>query len=339
MTDKLRWGLLSTAKINRALISPIQAATRSELHGIASRDLAKAKSYAAENNIPNAYGSYEDMLADPQIDAVYISLPNNLHCEWTVKAAAAGKHVLCEKPIAVSLDELDQMEAAARANNVTVFEAFMYLHHPQTQTALQMVRDGKLGDDLHVTTWFQFYLPAENSQNIRLRPELTGGCLWDVGVYPNSMSLTMMDQGEPETIWAQQVIGETGVDVGMRTQMRWASGNIAQTSASFRTPFREGTHVVGNRGALQIIEPWKPGVKGTDSVMHFSTVDGKQETITTPAIDPYLCEVQAMEACVLDGAAPVVTFDHSRAFLRTVVASYQSAASGAPVRVADIATG
>lgn len=338
MADKINWGLLSTAGINRALIPPIRASERSELLGVASRDLAKAKSYAAEREIPKAYGSYEEMLADPDIDAVYISLPNSMHCEWTVKAAEAGKHVLCEKPIAVSLAELDQMEAAGRANNVTIFEAFMYLHHPQTQTALQMVRDGKLGEDLHVTTWFQFYLPPENSQNIRLLPELTGGCLWDVGVYPNSMSITMVDQGVPESVWAQQVVGETGVDVGMRAQMMWPSSAIAQTSASFRTPYREGTHIVGNRGSLQILESWKPGIEGQDSVMIFTDLNRQQEEIVTPAVDPYLCEVQAMEACVIDGAAPVVTFEHSRNFLRNVLTLYRSAASGKVERVAETAS-
>lgn len=339
MTDIIRWGLLSTAGINRALIPPIRASERSELLGVASRDLEKGKAYAAEREIPKVYGSYEEMLADPEIDAVYISLPNSLHCEWTVKAAEAGKHVLCEKPIAVTLDELDQMEAAGKANHVTIFEAFMYLHHPQTQTALQIVRDGKLGEDLHVTTWFQFYLAPENSRNIRLLPELTGGCLWDVGVYPHSMAVTMIDQGAPESVWAHQITGETGVDVGMRAQMMWPSGAIAQTSSSFRTPFREGTHIVGNRGSLQLIEPWKPGTKGNDSVMIFTGLDGKQEEIITPQIDPYLCEVQAMEACILDGAEPVVTLEHSRNFLRTVLATYRSAATGKIERLDDTATG
>jgi predicted dehydrogenase len=196
-----------------------------------------------------------------------------------------------------------------------------------------MVRDGLLGDDLHVTTWFQFYLPPENSQNIRLLPDLTGGCLWDVGVYPNSMAITMIDQGVPAQVWARQVTGETGVDVGMTAQMLWPSGAVAQTSASFRTPFREGTHIVGNRGTLQLIEPWKPGVSGKDSLMVFTDVNRKEETIVTPAVDPYLCEVQAMEACILDGAAPVVTLEHSRNFLRTVLATYRSGASGKPEAV------
>ena len=133
MTDKIRWGILSTANINDALIDPIRWAGRSELVTVASRNQAKAEAYAQEKGIPKAYGSYEALLADPDIDAVYISLPNTLHCEWTVKAAAAGKHVLCEKPITPTLAELDEVEAAAKANNVTVFEAFMYLHHPQTQ--------------------------------------------------------------------------------------------------------------------------------------------------------------------------------------------------------------
>src|SRR5688500_6105603 len=144
MPNTIRWGLLSTANINTALIGPIQESARSELYAVGSRDGAKAKAYAQEKSITQTYGSYEEMLADPAVDAVYISLPNSLHCEWTVKAAEAGKHILCEKPLAVTLDEFDRMEAAATANGVTLVEAFMYLHHPQTLRAQEIIRNGTL---------------------------------------------------------------------------------------------------------------------------------------------------------------------------------------------------
>src|SRR5262245_19458484 len=133
MSEKIRWGLLSTARINDALIEPIRQAERSELVAVASRDGAKAQAYAQEKGIPKAHSSYEALLVDPNVDVLYLSLPNSLHCEWTVKAAQAGKHVLCEKPVVTTLAELDQVEAAAAANGVTIFEAFMYLHHPQTR--------------------------------------------------------------------------------------------------------------------------------------------------------------------------------------------------------------
>lgn len=333
MPEKVRWGLLSTARINDALITPIQASTRSELAAVASRDLEKGRAYAAAKGIPTAYGNYEELLADPAIDAVYISLPNSLHCEWTVKAAEAGKHILCEKPLAVTLDELDRMAAAAERHRVTLFEAFMYLHHPQTRRALELVRSGELGEVQTVQSWFHFYLPPENAQNIRLNASLSGGSLWDVGVYPNSLAITVFGGQAPEAVFANQIVGESGVDVAFRGQLHFGSGRVAQISSGFRTPFREGAHIMGDRGILQILEPWKPGLTGRDSTMILTARDGSQQTIVTPAVDPYLCEVQAMEACILDGAPPVVPLEHSRAFLRSALALYESARSGDVVRL------
>jgi predicted dehydrogenase len=337
MPDKIRWGLLSTANINQALISPLRQAARSELIAVASRDQARADAYAAANGIPKAYGSYEALLADPEIDVIYNPLPNKLHREWTIKAADAGKHVLCEKPLVTTLDEFDMVEAAAERNGVTIFEAFMYLHHPQTRTVLEMVTAGKLGKVQQINSWFHFYLSPERSENIRLSAPLHGGSLWDVGVYPNSMALSVAaaaGAGElPQEVWASQIIGETGVDVAMRAQLRFANNLIAQISSGFRTPFREAVHIVGDEGALHVIEPWKPGLRGVESRCLFTSRQGGEEVIITPAIDPYLCEVQAMEACILDGAAPVLSLRQSRNFLKSVLAIYASAASNRVVQL------
>ena len=338
MSKTLRWGLLSTANINKALISPLQRAERSTLVAVASRDGEKASQYAKEHGIPKAHSSYEALLADPDIDVIYNPLPNLLHREWTVKAADAGKHVLCEKPLVTTLADFDQVVAAAERNNVTIFEAFMYLHHPQTQLLLETVRAGRLGTLQQINSWFHFYLPPERATNIRLNAQLHGGSLWDVGVYPNSAALAIAQAagaGEaPIEVWANQIIGESGVDVAMRAQLHFANGLIAQISSGFRTPFREALHIVGDQGALAVVEPWKPGLQGNDSKVIFTGIDGATETIITPAIDPYLCEIQAIEACVLDGAAPIIPLARSRHFLRTVLALYESAQSGRPVRLA-----
>lgn len=333
MGEKIRWGLLSTAGINDALITPIRESERSELAAVASRDSSVAAAYAEEKGIPRAIGGYEAMLDDPDIDVLYIPLPNSLHAEWAVRAADAGKHVLVEKPASVTLEGLNQMEYAAKRNSVTIFEAFMYLHHPQTQLAKQMILDGKLGDLQSVTSWFHFYLPPEDSDNIRLNADLVGGGLWDVGVYPNSMAIYMIGEGAPKRIWAEQIVGETGVDVAMRAQMSFAGDAIAQVSSGFRTPFRQGTQIVGDKGMLTIPEPWKPGEEGEDSLMVFEERNGTRDEIVTPAISPYICEVQAMEACVLDGADPVVTLDLSRQFLLSALGQYESAATGEIVEV------
>jgi len=336
MTDKLRWGILSTARINRAVLDPIKNAPRSELAAVASRNLEKAQNYAAKNGIPQAYGSYEELLADPNIDAIYNSLPNNLHKEWTVKAAQAGKHVLCEKPIVLTEPELDEIEAAAQANNVVIFEAFMYLHHPQTRKALEMIQAGQLGDLQLINSWFNYYLPAENTANIRLYPKLGGGSLWDVGVYPNSLAIVMAQAGPPVEVWASQLKGETGIDVSLVGQMKFTNGATAQISCGFRSPFRQGAHIIGEKGILQISEPWKPCTDGQASVMELYTGgDDPSDTIIIPAEgnNPYLHEVMTMEACALDGAAPLVPLSLSRDFLRSVLALYQSAETGQVVHL------
>jgi len=213
----------------------------------------------------------------------------------------------------------------------------MYLHHPQTRKVQSIISEGKLGTLQQISSWFQFYLDPSQSQNIRLNASLHGGTTWDVGVYPNSLALTMAQAGGagevPEEVYAHQIVGETGVDVAMRVQMRFANGLAAQIVSSFRTPFHQGAQLLGNEGALDIPEPWKPGLSGKETRMTFTSRTGGSTAIVTPAINPYLCEVQAMEACILDGAAPVVSLSQSRNFLRTVLATYESAKSEQPVRL------
>jgi predicted dehydrogenase len=337
MSKKVRWGLLSTANINKALIGPLQQSERSELIAVASRDAVKAQEYAENHNILKAHGSYEALLADPDIDAIYNPLPNLLHREWTVKAAAAGKHVLCEKPLVTTLEDFDKVMAAADEHKVVIFEAFMYLHHPQTRQALALVREGRLGQVQQINSWFHFYLPPERASNIRLNASLHGGSLWDVGVYPNSLALAVAHAAgagdAPVEVYANQIVGESGVDVAMRAQLTFADGLIAQISSGFRTPFREGAQIIGDQAMLYINEPWKPGLQGEASHCVLTTNSGNSTTISTPAIDPYLCEVHAMEACLLDGAEPLLSLQQSRNFLRSVLAIYESAQSGKPVQL------
>ncbi len=332
-SGRLRWGLLSTAGINRALIGPIREAERSDLVAVSSRTQSRADAYAREWEIPTAYGSYEALLEDAEVDVVYISLPNTLHAEWTVKAAEAGKHVLCEKPIVLTLADLARIEAAAADNGVMVFEAFMYLHHPQTLKVAAMIREGRIGKVQLIQSWFSFYLPAEHSDNIRLSPDLGGGALWDVGVYPTSMAVTMAQAGPPAEIWAQQIVGETGVDVTLSGQLRFENSVTGQVSCSFRMPFRQGTVVVGDEGSIALPSPWKPGVDGEESCILLTPRSGAEEEIVIEPVDPYLCEVEAMEACVLDGADPIISLSRSREILRAVLGLYHSARSESLVAV------
>ena len=177
--EKLNWGLLSTARINRSVIPPIRLSKRSELIAVASRNLGTAEAYAKKWEIPRAFGSYETMLGDPEINAVYISLPNHLHAEWSVKSAAAGKHVLCEKPLALSTIEVDRIIEAAVKRRVVIAEAFMYKHHPQTLKVIELVKRQVIGDLLVVKGTFTFNLIHPG--DVRLYPEMGGGSIWLIG--------------------------------------------------------------------------------------------------------------------------------------------------------------
>lgn len=325
---KVRWGILSTARINRALVGPLHESPRSELVAVASRTLDGAREYAEKNSIPRAFGSYQELLADPEIDAVYISLPNHLHCDWSVAAAESGKHVLCEKPLVLTLEEMDRVETAAEKHGVTIIEAFMYLHHPQTQRLREMVDSGHLGELQSIRSHFSFYLPDTNDDNIRLQPQMGGGSLWDVGVYPVSFSLVMAGAGPPIEVAAIRRNGKTGVDIAFDGQLRFSNEVVAQISCGFRRPLEWGASLAGSERIIRIEAPWKPGVDGIENAVRVQTREGEQQVLSFPAIDPYLCEVEAMEACILDGADPVVPLSLSRQILRTVLALYRSAEIG-----------
>jgi xylose dehydrogenase (NAD/NADP) len=331
--EQLHWGILSTARINEALIFALRGAPRSELVAVASRDLGKARAYAAQQGIPAFYGSYDQLLADPAINAVYLPLPNSMHCEWAIRAAEARKNVLVEKPIATSMADLDAIEAAARDNSVVIFEALMALHAPQNRKVQELIQQGRIGELHLISSWFSYYLPPEDSQDIRLNRELDGGSFWDVGVYPNSLAITMAGGRAPRQVWAVQDIGETGVDVGLAGQMHFANGTIAQIYCGLRAPFVQDAQFVGSDGMIHIREPWIPGMSGrsqpgSDSIIELTDRAGHEEKIVVPASNPWQKEVEAMEACVIDGAGPIVPLSLSREFLKTARALHESARSG-----------
>src|SRR5689334_21224976 len=192
----LNWGLLSTARINDALIPPLHASKRNHLVAVASRTQEAADQYAREKKIPRALGSYEALLADPEIDVIYNPLPNHLHAEWTIKAVEAGKHVLCEKPLALSVDEVDAIRDAARKHGRVVMEAFMYRHHPQTLKVQEIIKSGVLGTLKLLRGSFSFFLSRE--KDVRLDPEMGGGSIWDIGCYPISYARTVVGENPRE---------------------------------------------------------------------------------------------------------------------------------------------
>jgi predicted dehydrogenase len=326
-TNELRWGLLCTANINRRLIPAIRAAERNELTAVASRSSERAETYAAEWGIPRFHGSYPAMLADPEIDAVYISLPNHLHAEWTVRAAHAGKHVLCEKPLAVSVAECDQIIAAAEEAGVVVMEAFMYLHHPLLRKVRQLVRDGAVGRVTLIRGSFSYTL--DRPADVRWKPDMGGGSLWDVGSYP--VSFIRWIAGEPEHAFGWQNLSESGVDVSFAGLLRYGDGTLASFDSAFNEQFRTEVEVVGTEGSLTVYRPFLITPETRVDLRR----DYEVEQIVVPEADAYQCEVEALAAAALDEAALPVPLASSRANVATLLALYESAKRGEPQPIAD----
>ena len=322
---KLRWGLLSTARINRVLLPPLRSSARNELTAVASRDMARAQVYANERNIPRVFGSYEAMLADPDVDVIYNPLPNSMHAEWTIKAAEAGKHVLCEKPLANTIEEVDAMTAAAKKAGVVVMEAFMYRHHPQTLKVKEMVESGAIGKLQLIHGSFTFKISDEG--DVRLNSSLGGGSIWDIGCYPISYA-RLIAGAEPIEVFGWQITGKaSGVDETFTGQMRFPNNVYAQFDCGFRTPQRTHMELVGDKGNIIIKTPFNP-ILNEEIIV--TNGDGKK-IITTPGEDLYLGEVENMADAILNGQSPRVSLADSRNNVATIKALLRSAQEGKPV--------
>ena len=325
MTNRiLRWGFLSTARINRALIPPLRVSGRNQLVAVASRSIAQAKAYAEEWDIPLAFGSYEDMLAAPDIDVIYNSLPNALHAEWTIKAAQAGKHVLCEKPLALSPEEVDAVAEAARQAGVFVAEAFMYRHHPQTLRLKEMVEEGVIGRLQLIRGSFTF--PLLDRQNVRLAPELGGGSIWDVGCYPISYARFLAGT-EPVEVFGWQVTGPSGVDETFAGQMRFPGEVLAQFDSGFQSPVRTHLEIVGSEGSINVPTPFKPGVNEVIELWR----DNEVQPMAIPGQELYMGEVEDMADAVILGKSPRVSLEDSRGNVIAILALLQAAHQSVPV--------
>ncbi|MBK8986769.1 MAG: Gfo/Idh/MocA family oxidoreductase [Chloroflexi bacterium] len=327
---KVRWGLVSTANINRRLIPAIRASKEGELTAVSSRSLASAQAYAAQWAIPHAFGSYEAMLDSDAVDAVYISLPNHLHAEWTIYALEHGKHVLCEKPFALTLNEVDAMISASERTGNRLAEAFMYRHHPQAKLVKAMVTNGRLGEITILRGAFDFAM-TDPATNVRMRPEWGGGALWDVGVYPMSYAQNLMG-GPPQWVFGSQWIGASGVDEVFAGQMGYGSGVMAQFSCAFRSPFHTFFEIVGTEGRVLVTRPFVGPQEGT---VTFYPANGDVETFTVPDEELYLGEVEDMNTAVLHNTANFLTLAESRNHVRTILALYDSARQAEVVWLAD----
>lgn len=324
MNKRLNWGLLSTAKINRALIKPLTASKRTCLLAVASRSQSSADQYAREWKIPRAYGSYEALLADPEIDVIYNSLPNHLHAEWSIKALRAGKHVLCEKPLALTLEEVDAMIAVSKETGKVLAEAFMYRHHAQTLKVKEMVDGGILGRLQLIKGAFTFTLTRKG--NYRFIKEMGGGSIWDVGCYPISYARMIIGE-EPLEVFGWQVEGAEGSDESFIGQMRFQNGVHAQFDSGFNSPLRSYMEIVGSQAVLKIPAPFQPGAKNELRLVRADV----EEKIKVDGSELYLGEVDDMCDAAVFNKPPRISLDDSRNNIAAILALIESASSKMPV--------
>lgn len=318
MSESVRWGLLSTARINEAILAGARQSPRTQIVAVASRDQRRADSYASRRGIERAYGSYEGLLADDDVEVVYNSLPNSLHVEWSVRALEAGKHVLCEKPMDRRVESVERAFDTAERTGRLLMEAFMYRHHPQTQRAAELVRGGAIGDLRQLRSLFSVTLADET--DVRMSPDLDGGALMDLGCYCISMQRLLA--GEPELAFGRQRSGGGGVDVGFVGILQFPGEVFGEFRCGFDLPEENGLEAIGSGGTLVVRDP----VRCRDP-----HVEVNGERIDVEDVDRYLLQVENFSAAVRGEAEPLLGRADAVGQVRAIEALYRSAASGAAV--------
>jgi D-xylose 1-dehydrogenase (NADP+, D-xylono-1,5-lactone-forming) len=311
----IRWGVLSTARINRLVLAGAREADGAEVVAVASRDTQRAHAYAQEHQIPRAHGSYEALLSDAGVDAIYISLPNSFHHPWTMRALDAGKHVLCEKPYSRRADEVVEAFDAADAHGLVLSEAFMWRHSLQTQRLLELLPE--IGELETVRATFAF--PLADPTNVRMLPQLDGGALMDVGCY--CVSGARLLAGEPERVYGEQVIGETGVDVRFTGVLRFPSGVVAELTSSF-TFAHQQLEAIGTQGAISLSDPWHA---------HEPELVLNGQPIGAPRANLYRRQLENVSAAIRGEAPLLLGRDDAIGQARAIEALYASAERASPV--------
>jgi D-xylose 1-dehydrogenase (NADP+, D-xylono-1,5-lactone-forming) len=320
--SRVTWGILSTADINRKIIPGAHASEKVDLVAIASRDRGRAEAYAREWEIPRAYGSYEELLADPEIEAVYISLPNTLHAEWSIKALEAGKHVLCEKPFTRHPEEVDAAFDAAEANGLLLSEAFMYRHNPQTAQLVELVGDGAIGELRLIRSAFSYAL--YDPENIRLRTDVEGGALMDVGCY--NVSGSRLLGGEPERVWGEAWYGPSGTDWVFNGTLRFPGDVLATFDCATALAERDELEAIGSEGSLFLDDPWHC----VHPVIELRR-DGDVERIELVPADSYRLELENLSDAIRGEAELLLEREDALGQARALEALHRSATTGAPV--------
>lgn len=327
---KIAWGILGCARIaERALIPAIRGAANAELAGIAARDGRRAREWADRFGIPKAYENYAALLADPGIDAVYIPLPNHLHAGWTIRSAEAGKHVLCEKPLALNEREARTMFEAAAKSGVLLLEAFMYRFHPRFEKAMAMVRSGTIGEIQTIRSAFTFVM-SSGSEDYRWHPEMGGGALYDVGCYPVSAARTLFGE-EPVSVFATARLDpSSGIDLATGLLLEFSRGRQALLDCAFDTPFQSWLEIAGTKGRLAL--PRAFTAKHFDAPIDI-VKDDAAETILVPSANQYIPMVEHFGECILHRTPLRHSADDALGNARVIDAAFQSMRLGHPLRL------
>jgi predicted dehydrogenase len=318
MAEPLRWGILGTGNIAAQFCAGLETARRTRVVAVASRTMESARLFAEKFQITSAYGSYADLLTDRGIDVVYVSLPNSLHHEWTIRALQSGKHVLCEKPFAMGLPQAQEMFDNAERAGRLVIEAFMYLSHPQTIAAIDAVQSGEVGELRLVRASF-CYRTRRIDGNVRFRPELGGGAMMDVGCYCTNLACLLANE-DPVEVHASAKMHSAGVDEVSTGTLRFPSGLLASFTCGMTVQADNTAHLCGTEGFVEIPVPWKPPARGATFAIAKSTPPRqdapKGATPTPPPRDErtvdagqelYALEADDFAAAVQDGKPPRVS--------------------------------
>ena len=336
MTERVKWGVLGNATIARVCVIPaLQRSKNGIVHALATRSPEQATPVVSENHIEHVYESYEALLADPEIDAVYVPLPNHLHHPWTLKALQAGKHVLCEKPLACNALEAREMTEMASGAGLLLMEAFMYRFHPRSRSIQRMVEGGEIGEPRWVRSSFCFHMGEERltaRDNPRMRPEMGGGALLDVGCYGVSVARWLLG-AEPKHLQAHAVYHPSGVDVHFVGTMRFADTKLAIVEASFVSALQQTYSVVGTEAAIELPHdafiPWEKDAtfthRGKDQEV------GQEQVI--PGADEYQLMVEHFSEAVLKRTGPMFSPEESVRNMRVLDGLAEAARTGRTIRM------
>jgi predicted dehydrogenase len=328
--EVVRYGIISTAQIAlNAHIPAARESANSEIVAISSRSEAPARAAAEAHDIPRWYGTYDELLADSELEAVINPLPNSMHCEWTIKAAEAGKHILCEKPIGVTMDEVRRMIAAAKANNVVLIEAFTPRWNPHMRKARKLIADGAIGTVTNLDATLAFNV-AEPEGNVRFSKELVGGSMWDAGCYAVYAVRFVLSAEPVRAFGFAYDSGNWGVDTTFSGMLEFPGGAIARVGSSMEQPRRNDLTIAGSKGKIYI-----PMMGDDSGPIVVTTADGEIEE-ATPAPNRYRAQLDEFSECVLTGKAPEYPAEDGLANTAALVALYASAASGAAVDVEQV---